>query len=85
MSRYSNTTARIEKKFSKVAKELLLALYSSLRGNDFSIESDSFQSYRGRVWHEQHVVWFGPDYYGECDYQECEWLERLPRRHAQGG
>ncbi|EOC0415020.1 hypothetical protein ACI00F_003818 [Cronobacter dublinensis] len=74
MRRHSNTTARIEKKFSKVAKELLLALFPSLRGNEFSIESDSFQSYRGTVWHEQHVVWFGPDYYGESDYQDCEWL-----------
>nr|DAF10839.1 MAG TPA: hypothetical protein [Caudoviricetes sp.] len=74
MSRHSNTTARLEKKVSKTCKELLLALFPSLRGNEFSIESDSFQSYRGSVWHDQHVVWFGPDYYGESDYQDCEWL-----------
>lgn len=74
MAKHRHTTARIEKKVSKTAKELLLALYPSLRGNEFSIESDSFESYRGRVWHDQHVVWFGPDYYGESDYQDCEWL-----------
>lgn len=74
MGKQSNKKARIEKKVSKVAKELLLALYPSLRGNEFSIESDSFESYHGRVWHDQHVVWFGPDYYGEDDYQDCEWL-----------
>lgn len=74
MAKHRHTSARIEKKVSKVAKELLLALYPSLRGNEFSIEIDSFESYRGRVWHEQHVVWFGPDYYGESDYQDCEWL-----------
>ena len=74
MRRYSNSKARIEKKVSKVAKELLLALYPSLHGNEFSIESDSFRSYRGTVWHDQHVVWFGPDHYGESDYQDCEWL-----------
>ena len=74
MAKHSNTKARIEKKVSKVAKGLLLELYPSLAGNDFTVESDSFQSYRGRVWHEQHVVWFGPDYYGESDYQPCEWL-----------
>jgi len=74
MSKHSNSKARIEKKVSKVAKDLLLALYPSLRGIDFTVESDSFLSYRGRVWHEQHVVWFGPDYYGESDYMDCEWL-----------
>lgn len=74
MSRYSNTKARIEKKFSKTAKELLLALYPSLRGNEFSVEGESFKSYRGTVWHETHVVWFGPDYWGEWDDSECYWL-----------
>lgn len=73
MSKYSNTKARIEKKFSKNAKELLLSLFPSLHGNDFTVESDSFESYRGRVWHEQHVVWFGPDYWGEWDDSECYW------------
>ncbi len=74
MSRHSNTTARLEKKVSKTCKVLLLALFPSLRGNEFSIESDSFRSYRDTVWHDQHVVWFGPDHYGESDYQDCEWL-----------
>ena len=70
----TNKKARIEKKISKTAKDLLLALYPSLRGNNFTIESDSFESHRGRVWHEQHVVWFGPDYWGEWDESECYWL-----------
>lgn len=74
MSRHSHTKARIEKKISKNAKELLVALFPSLAGNEFSLESDSFESYRGRVWHEQHAVWFGPDYYGEDDYSDCYWL-----------
>lgn len=74
MAKYRNTTARIEKKVSKVSKELLLALYPSLKGNDFTVEGDSFKSYRGTVWHEQHVVWFGPDYFGEWDESECYWL-----------
>lgn len=74
MGKHRHTTARIEKKVSKVAKHLLLALCPSLRGNEFSVESDSFKSYHGTVWHVQHVVWFGPDYYGESDYQDCEWL-----------
>ena len=71
MAKHRNTTARIEKKVSKVSKELLLALYPSLKGNDFTVEGDSFESYRGTVWHEQHVVWFGPDYFGEWDESEC--------------
>lgn len=74
MAKHRNTTARIEKKVSKVSKELLLALYPSLKGNDFTVGGDSFKSYRGTVWHEQHVVWFGPDYFGEWDESECYWL-----------
>ncbi|KHE09631.1 hypothetical protein [Citrobacter braakii] len=74
MSREANKKARIEKKISKAAKELLIALFPSLAGNDFTVESDSFESHRGRVWHEQHVVWFGPDYWGEWDESECYWL-----------
>ncbi|CZW71700.1 hypothetical protein ACTJNB_22515 [Enterobacter hormaechei] len=74
MSKHSNTKARIEKKFSKNAKELLIALFPSLAGNEFSLESNSFNSYHGTVYHDEWVVWFGPDYYGESDYQDCEWL-----------
>ncbi|MGZ0749849.1 hypothetical protein [Kluyvera sichuanensis] len=74
MSRHSHTKARIEKKFSKNATELLIALFPSLAGNEFSLEGDYFESYRGTVWYEQHTVWFGPDYYGEEDYSDCLWL-----------
>lgn len=74
MPKHSHTTARIEKKFSTTAKCLLLSLYPSLHSNVFTVEDDDFQSYRGRVWHHQHVVWFGPDYWGEDDYQDCYWL-----------
>lgn len=74
MSKHSNTKARIEKKFSKNAKELLIALFPSLASNDFSLESESFNSYHGTVYHDEWVIWFGPDYYGESDYQSCEWL-----------
>ena len=48
MSKYSHTKARIEKKFSKNAKELLISLFPSLSGNEFSLESESFESYRHR-------------------------------------
>lgn len=71
MSRYSNTKARIEKKFSKNAKELLIALFPSLGGNEFSLESDSFKSYHGTVYHDEWVIWFGPDYWGEYDEYSC--------------
>lgn len=74
MSKHSHTKARIEKKFSKNAKELLIALFPSLAGNEFSLEGDSFKSYHGRVWYDVHAVWFGPDYYGEDDYSDCYWL-----------
>ena len=74
MSKHSNTKARIEKKFSKNAKDLLIALFPSLAGNEFSLESNSFSSYHGTVYHDEWGVWFGPDYYGESDYQDCEWL-----------
>lgn len=71
MSRYSNTKARIEKKLSKSAKELLIALFPSLAGNEFSLESDSFESYHGTVYHDEWVIWFGPDYWGEYDEYSC--------------
>lgn len=71
MSKHSHTKARIEKKFSKNAKELLVALFPSLAGNDFSIESDTFRSYHGTVYHGEWVIWFGPDYWGESDYCSC--------------
>lgn len=71
MSRYSNTKARIEKKFSKNSKDLLIALFPSLAGNEFSVESDSFESYHGTVYHDEWVIWFGPDYWGECDEYSC--------------
>ena len=58
MSKHSNTKARIEKKFSKNAKELLIALFPSLAGNEFSLESNSFNSYHGTVYHDEWVVWF---------------------------
>lgn len=74
MSKHSNTKARIEKKFSKNAKELLISLFPSLSGNEFSLESESFESYHGTVYHDEWVIWFGPDYYGESDYQSCECL-----------
>ncbi|MDT3755091.1 hypothetical protein ROT99_22455 [Citrobacter freundii complex sp. 2023EL-00966] len=74
MSKHSNTKARIEKKFSKNAKELLISLFPSLSGNEFSLESESFESYHGTVYHDEWVIWFGPDYYGESDYHRCEWL-----------
>ena len=74
MSKHSNTKARIEKKFSKNAKELLIALFPSLAGNEFSLESNSFNSYHGTVYHDEWVIWFGPDYYGERDHHSCEWL-----------
>ncbi|NNS07285.1 CdiI-4 domain-containing protein [Erwinia rhapontici] len=74
MAKHSHTTARIEKKISTTAKTLLLSLYPSLNGNDFTVEGDSFQSYRSKVWHEQSVVWFGPDYFGDWDESECYWL-----------
>ncbi|WP_313048720.1 hypothetical protein [Atlantibacter subterraneus] len=71
MSRHSHTTARIEKKISKTAKELLIALFPSLAGNAFSLESDSFKSYHGTVYHDEWVIWFGPDYWGEWDEYSC--------------
>ncbi|WP_313396643.1 hypothetical protein [Atlantibacter hermannii] len=71
MSRHSHTTARIEKKISKTAKELLIALFPSLVGNEFSLESDSFKSYHGTVYHDEWVIWFGPDYWGEWDESSC--------------
>ncbi len=74
MSFERNKKARIEKKISKTAKGLLLALVPSLKGNSFSVECDTFESYHGTVYHEQHVVWFGPDYWGESDYDDCYWL-----------
>lgn len=79
MSKHSNTKARIEKKFSKNAKELLIALFPSLAGNEFSLESDSFKSYHGTVYHDDWVIWFGPDYWGEweecsCYFQLYSWL-----------
>lgn len=74
MSKHTHTKARIEKKFSKNAKELLLALFPSLAGKEFSVECDTFRSYHGTVYHDQHVVWFGPDYWGESDYMDCEFL-----------
>lgn len=75
MAKHCNTTARIEKKVSKVAKKLLLALYpGTFQEEDCAIESGYYKSYRGTVWHSEWHVWFGPDYWGESDSQDCYWL-----------
>lgn len=74
MRKHSHTTARIEKKISKTAKGLLLALWPHFKEEDCGIEDDSFCSYHGSVYHDQHVVRFGPDYWGESDSQDCWFL-----------
>ena len=69
MSRYSNIKARIEKKFSTTAKELLLSL-SNFQEKDFFLDDDCCDG----VWHQQWRVEFGPDYYGEYDSYDSFWL-----------
>lgn len=74
MPKHSHTTARIEKKISTTAKGLLLALWPHFDEDDCSNDGGYFLSYRGTVYHDEWHVWFGPDYWGESDSQECYWL-----------
>ncbi|MCL6745085.1 hypothetical protein [Kosakonia sp. R1.Fl] len=75
MAKHSHTTARLEKKVSKNAKELLLALFPHFKAKDFSLEEGDFTGYRGDVFHQQWHVWFGPDYfYGDYDSEDCYWI-----------
>lgn len=71
--KYTNRKARIEKKFSKSAKDLLLALMpKSYAPGDFSIESGSIWGRHGVVYHDEWVVWDAPDYWtGEQDYSDA--------------
>ncbi|WP_312973320.1 hypothetical protein [Atlantibacter sp.] len=72
MSRRTNTKARIEKKFTKSAKDLLLKLMpKSYATDDFSFEVDGFLGRHGYVHYRQWVVWDSPDYWtGEQDYRD---------------
>ncbi|MEG7663799.1 hypothetical protein U0D24_15635 [Hafnia paralvei] len=69
----SNKKARIEKKISKNAKELLLKLMpKNYKPADFSIEGDSFYGPHGSVYFDVCVVWDSPDYWtGEQDYYDA--------------
>lgn len=74
MAKHSHTKARIEKKISTEAKSLLLALWPHVKEEDCSNEGGCFLSYLGTVYHDEWHVWFGPDYWGESDSQDCYWL-----------
>ncbi|WP_343552158.1 hypothetical protein [Pantoea sp.] len=66
--RHTNRKARIEKKLSKQAMELLIQLLpNTCKREDFSLEYDTFDGPRGLVYHEDWCMNFGPDYWGECD------------------
>lgn len=72
MSRRTNAKARIEKKFTKTAKDLLLQLMpKTYTQDDFSFEGDRIHGLHGTVYHDVWVVWDEPDYWtGEQDYRD---------------
>lgn len=75
MSKHSNTKARIEKKFSKNAKELLIALFPHFKETHFSLEEGYDEGYRGRMFYQEWNVWFGPDYWeGDYESEGCYWV-----------
>ncbi|EOF5296599.1 hypothetical protein ACK1FV_003761 [Salmonella enterica] len=97
--KYTNRKARIEKKFSTTAKELLLALMpKNFTPDDFSFECDGFRGNHGYVHYREWVVWDAPDYWtGEQDYsdtffvlhnflitQTTDWNEIIEARDAVG-
>ncbi|EBY1867538.1 hypothetical protein AVB70_21090 [Salmonella enterica subsp. enterica serovar Agama] len=71
--KYSNRKARIEKKFSTSAKELLLRLVpKNFKPDDFSFECGGFCGRYGYVYYREWVVWGAPDYWtGEQDYSDA--------------
>ncbi|MBA3175165.1 hypothetical protein CBX59_001780 [Salmonella enterica] len=71
--KYTNRKARIEKKFSTSAKELLLKLLpKNFTPDDFSFECDGFYGPHGYVHYREWVVWDAPDYWtGEQDYSDA--------------
>ncbi|HHN5367031.1 TPA: hypothetical protein ACQ8UR_003900 [Escherichia coli] len=77
MSRHSHSTARIEKKISKTAKDLLIALFPHFQGHAFSLEEGDTEGYHGRIYYKEWHVWFGPEYWtGEYDSEDCYWILR---------
>lgn len=76
MSRRTNAKARIEKKFTKTAKDLLLQLMpKTYTQDDFSFEGDRIHGLYGTVYHDVWVVWDAPDYWtGERDYRDTMWV-----------
>lgn len=74
--RYTNRKARIEKKFSTSAKELLLKLMPTVYSpSDFSFETEYFYSRQGSFHYDEWVVWDEPDYWtGEQDYRDTFYL-----------
>lgn len=73
MSRRTNAKARIEKKITKTAKDLLLQLMpKTYTQDDFSIEGDRIYGLHGTVYHDVWAVWDAPDYWtGERDYRDA--------------
>lgn len=71
--KYTNLKPRIEKKFSKSAKDLLLKLMpKSFALGDFSIECGHVYGRHGTLYHDEWVVWDSPDYWtGEQDYRDA--------------
>ncbi|MDX6942206.1 hypothetical protein SJ220_01155 [Enterobacter hormaechei] len=71
MARYkfTNRKARIEKKFSKSAMELLIQLRPrSINAEDFTLEYGDFVGRHGTVYHDEWHLWGSADYWtGECD------------------
>lgn len=75
MSKHSNTKARIEKKISKIAKDLLISLFPHFEESHFSLEEDCGEDSRGRVFYQEWHVWFGPDYWeGDYESESCYWV-----------
>ena len=63
MARYkfTNRKARIEKKFSKSAMELLIQLRPrSINAEDFTIECGYFEGRHGTVYHDEWHLWGPP-------------------------
>ncbi|MDU2022081.1 MAG: hypothetical protein E6736_17790 [Leclercia adecarboxylata] len=67
--KFTNRKARIEKKFSKSAMDLLINLRPrSINRGDFSLEYDDFKGRHGTVYHDEWHLWDSPDYWtGERD------------------